>query len=286
MFKYALSKYALCFSLFCVFLFPLNAETQEKQQDINISPALIFHNMGRNMLHSVTYNYGLNFGGAALGTWGFVATGLDWEWRNVCYNNQWLPSMGLPLLFAGYIVPVITPIPVYLAGRHLSDTKLQITAVALAQSLALSQITQVSLKMLTGRSIPGVISGVSYEPKHFRDPRTDDFSGEFNWFTFNFYDGWPSGHVVSAFSAAACIAEIYDDKTLLKVGVYTYAFLMGFSVAANAHWASESFAGALMGYAIGKTVGKSFNKLLGKNDEPEKVSPFFTANTVGVLIRI
>ena len=271
----------------------LNAEVAEVIEDDSdfaaksvVSPFLVFHDIGWNALDSLTYNYGMNFIGAGLGTWAFIETGLDWNLRNAAYNNNHLANMGLPLLFAGYFVPVITPVSMYLAGRYHSDTKLQITAVAVAQSLILSQITQVSLKMLTGRSVPGIISGVFFEPNHVRDTRENDFSGEFNWFTFNFYDGWPSGHVVSAFSAAAVISEIYDDKPLLKMGVYTYAVLMGVSVAVNAHWVSESVAGALMGYAIGKAVGKNFNRYLGRETKKDAISLLVTHNSVGVNIRI
>ena len=290
-------KYFLCLFYLCLFSFNLNAEAQENEPDfrgesasfspeLKISPFLAFHEIGWNMLHSITYNYGFNFIGAGLGTWGFIETGLDWELRNVAYDYPRLAKSGLPFLFAGYFVPVITPIPLYVAGRYFSDTKMQLTAVALVQALALAQTIHLSFKMITGRAVPGVISDVFFEPMQTRDTRTKDFSGEFNWFTFNFYDGWPSGHVLSAFSAAAVIAEIYDEKPLLKFGVYAYAVAMCFGVAVNAHWASDSFAGALIGYAIGKTVGKSFNKLVGKNPENNKVSPCFSGNTIGVIIRM
>ena len=284
-----MKRYILCFSFLFLVLFHLSGEAIENETDFSggiISPLLVFHDIGWNALGSLTYNYGANFIGAGLGTWAFIETGLDWEWRNFAYNNAHLANAGLPMLFAGYVVPVIAPVSMYLTGRYLSDTKLQITAVAVAQSLVLSQITQVSLKMLTGRSVPGIISGVFFEPNHTRDDRENDFSDEFNWFTFNFYDGWPSGHVVSAFSAAAVISEIYDDKPVLKIGVYSYAVLMGIGVAVNAHWASESVAGALMGYAIGKSVGRSFNRYLGKDKRKDVVSFFVTPNTAGMMIRI
>ena len=98
-------------------------------------------------------------------------------------------------------------------------------------------------------------------------------------------DGWPSGHTACAFSAAAVICELYEDKPLLKVGVYTYAILMGIGVALNAHWASDSIAGALIGYAVGKTVGRSFKQLLGESEKPDTIVPYFTGNSVGVIIR-
>ena len=276
-------KYILFFSLMLIFLGRINGETIDQKEESPISLGTVFHELGWNMLHSVTYNYGANFAGAALGTWAFIETGIDWRWRNVAYNNDWLANAGLPLLFAGYIVPVLTPIPVYLAGRYLSDEKLQVTAMALVQALLITQSFHVPLKLITGRSMAGIISGVFFEPGNSRDYREDDFSGEFKWFKFDLMDGWPSGHAACAFSAAAVISEIYKDNLLLKAGLYTYAALMGFSVAVNAHWASDSVAGALMGYAIGKTVGRSFNKLLNNNNSKDKISFYVTPNSIGVI---
>jgi membrane-associated phospholipid phosphatase len=275
-------KFFLCFSLASLFLFQLNAETTEN----SVSPDLVFHDIGRNMLNSVACNYGLNFIGAGLGTWGFIETGLDWKWRNAAYNNAWLANAGLPFLFSGYWLPVAVPISVYLAGRRLSDTKLQITAFALVQAFAITQAFHVPLKLITGRSIPGIISGVFFEPNNFRDNRRNDFSGEFNWFKFDLLDGWPSGHAACAFSAAAVIAEIYYDKPLLKAGVYAAAALMGFGVAVNAHWASDSVAGALLGYAVGKTVGKSFSRLLGKTKGTGDLAFYISPSTVVMNISL
>ena len=292
-------KYILCFSLLFLFLFRMYAEPADLPgQPSNfaekpagspggaVSPALVFHDLGWNILKSVTYNYGLNFAGAGLGTWGFIGTGLDWKWRNVAYNNAWLVNLGLPLQFAGYLVPILTPLSVYLAGRFYSDEKMQITAVALFQAFLVTQTFHLPLKIITGRSMPGILSGVFFEPNNTRLDRKDDFSGEFNWFAFDLWDGWPSGHTACAFSAAAVISEMYPDKTLLKIGMYAYAFAMGFCVSVNTHWASDSIAGALIGYAAGRTVGKSFRQLSGKTESADNISPYFTGNSAGVIIRM
>jgi len=260
-----------------------SADFPEEESRV-ISPVLVFHEFGRNVLGSITYNYGLNFLGAGASTWASIETGLDWSWRNAAYNSAWLPGAGLPLLFAGYLVPVVTPLAAYLAGIKLSDSRLQIVALGLGQSFLITQTFHIPLKMITGRSVPGIISDVFFEPGSTRDRRTNDFSGEFDWFTLSFYDGWPSGHTACAFSAAAFIAEIYDDRPMLKLGVYAYAVLMGLSVSVNAHWVSDSIAGALYGYAVGKAVGRSYARLLGKNQDKSKVSLYCTLNTIGAVI--
>jgi membrane-associated phospholipid phosphatase len=255
-----------------------------KTHDGIVPLSLVFHNIGWNTLHSITYNYGLNFIGAGVGTWVFVETGLDWKWRNVAYENDWLSSTGIPGLYVGYVVPGLAPAAAYIIGLVLKDEKLQITGLALAQSFILTFGIQSILKMSTGRALPGIVN----ELDHTRSSRTDDFSGEFSWFNMNFIGGWPSGHTANAFMAAATVSEIYHDNLWLKIGVYTYASLIGFGKSVSVHWASEVFAGALIGYAIGKTVGRSYRKLLENNENIEAVTVtlYGSYNTLGVIIRL
>jgi membrane-associated phospholipid phosphatase len=191
-----------------------------------------------------------------------------------------MSNLGRPGLDIGYIVPAITPVIIYTSGRFIKNEKLQITGLALTQSLILTLAIQSPLKMITGRALPGIVS----ELDHTRSLRTDNFSGEFDWFGMNFIGGWPSGHTANAFAAAATIAEIYNDNIPLNIAVYSYAALIGLGVTLDVHWASEALAGALIGYAIGKTVGRDFNKLLNKNKEKDDTSLYFTSNSVGIRI--
>jgi membrane-associated phospholipid phosphatase len=244
--------------------------------------SLVFYNIGWNVLHSFTYNYGLNFIGAGLGTWTFIETGIDWKWRNIVYNNTWLSNSGRPGLYIGYIIPALTPIMTYTIGRFTHDEKLQITGMALVQTLILTLAIQAPLKMITGRTLPGIVT----ELDHKRNSRIDNFSNEFNWFNNNFIGGWPSGHTANAFAAAATISEIYNDNLWLKIGFFSYAALIGFGVTLDVHWASEALAGAFIGYAIGKTVGKSFRKLLENNENDNRFSFYITPDDVGIMIKL
>jgi membrane-associated phospholipid phosphatase len=242
----------------------------------------LFHNIGWNILHSITYNYGLNFIGAGLGTWVAIASGLDWQWNRLAYNNKWMPMIGEYANYIGYGVPFLTPVAFYLTGFFIKNKKLQITGLALTQSLFLTVLIQTPMKIITGRRWPGIVDGWD-SPLSRRSDRTEDYSGEFNWFKLDAIGGWPSGHTANAFSAAATIAQIYHDNVLLKVMVYTYASLLGLGMSIYDHWASDVFAGALIGYAIGKTVGRSYRNLIeGKED---KIRFYATSNSLGVIVR-
>ena len=279
-----MKKNILCFVFMiflCVCIFA------EDNNDISPpSLSLIFHNIGWNTLNSFTYNYGMNFIGAGLGTWAFIETGIDWKWRNIAYNNTWLSDLGRPGLYVGYAVPVLAPILTYTLGRFTNDEKLQITGMALVQTLILSLAIQTPLKMVTGRALPGIVT----ELDHTRNPRTDNFSNEFNLFNMNPIGGWPSGHTLNSFSAAATISEIYYENIWLKVGVFSYAALISFGVTLDVHWASEALAGALIGYAIGSSVGKNYKKLLenktNKNLIVNNVSFYFYQNNIGIIIKL
>ena len=280
--KKSILVFCLIFSLYTN-LYGQTKEAEYSASFNNVPLNLVFHNIGWNFLDSVTYNYGLNFIGAGVGTWGAIETGADLRWRNIAYNNSTLANSGLSALYIGYVVPAITPAALYLIGRNNQDEKMQVAALALTQSLILTLSIQTPLKMVTGREEPGIVNVLNH---HRRGHSTDDYSRKFDWFNMDPIKGWPSGHTANAFSAAATITEIYKDNLWLKIGAYSYATLIGFGMSVNVHWGSEAFAGALIGYAIGKTVGRSFNRLLLEEDEPDNnVSLLFIPSGIGVVMR-
>jgi hypothetical protein len=246
---------------------------------------MIFHDIGWNFLHSVAYNYGANFIGAGLSTWGLIESGIDWQWNRLAYNNRALAYSGMPTVYMGYFVPGLAPLAFYIAGALIKDKRAQITGLALTQSLILGVSIKASMKMITGRAMPGIVT----ELDQVRYTRTDDFSKEFDWFNMKYVAGWPSGHVVNAFAAAATIAEIYDDYGWVKAAAYVYAALITVGCSVNVHWLSDNVAAALIGYAIGKTVGKNFSKLAYNNriarEKDIRVSFNFGLNTVGLALQ-
>jgi len=269
-----------------ILLTPIFGQEIDEQTDETdyapVSLLTVFHNIGRNTLRSITYNYGANMIGAGMGTLIFIQSELDWKWNRLAYNNEWMPQTGNYFNYIGYAVPALTPIALYITGRAVKDEKLQITGLALTQSLALTMAIQTPLKIITGRTWPGIVNGWD-SPLSKRSDRTDDYSDEFNWFNLDAIGGWPSGHTANAFAAAATIAHIYHDNTALKVAVYSYASLIGLGMSIYDHWASDILAGALIGYAVGATVGKSFRSLTEKKDQ--KLTFFMTHNAVSVIIR-
>jgi len=279
-----MKKFGFFLLIFFLLLFHLYGESAEIEK--SDSPH-IFHNFGWNLLNSFAYNYGANFAVAGLGTWGMIETGLDWRWRNTVYDNEWLSTyIGGPVMTIGVIVPAFSPLIFLVSGRMLKNERLVIAATALAQTVLLTLTIQSPIKMITDRGDPALVNNMFYK----RIKGEDDLSRNFEWFSMDFINGWPSGHTANAFSAAATIAEIYHDKFWVKAAAYTYAAFIGFGTTTHAHWASDAIAGALMGYAIGKTVGRSYRKFLDNDGDnaPDAllVSIYCTPHSAGVVIRL
>ncbi len=82
---------------------------------------------------------------------------------------------------------------------------------------------------------------------------------------------------------ATTLMELYPDNRSVKIGALLYASMVGIGVSTNIHWFSDAVTGALMGYSIGKSVGRSFKGEMDKTDN--LVSFSFALNpTIGTLI--
>lgn len=75
------------------------------------------------------------------------------------------------------------------------------------------------------------------------------------------FDAFPSGHTATAFSIATVFAMQYKDKPTVPIISYSAATLVGISrLTEHEHWASDVFAGALLGYLCGRQVVSHYNK--------------------------
>ena len=75
------------------------------------------------------------------------------------------------------------------------------------------------------------------------------------------FDAFPSGHTATAFSIATVFALQYKDRPAIPIISYSAATLVGISrLTEHEHWASDVFAGALLGYLCGKQEVSHYNK--------------------------
>ncbi len=257
-------------------LLSANSPAQSASADSSLIPiTTVFHEMDRNLLGSFTVNYGLNYIVGSAASYGLVESGFDWRWYRNAIDHPWISRTGRISVVTGPLVSVGLPLGLYLYGRSERDPKLQITGLALGQAAINAAVITSVLKAFTGR----------VGPQH--KSQTTDYSREFR-FGFlrgGIYQGWPSSHTAAAFSMATTLMELYPDNTAIKIGGLTYASLIGLGVSTNIHWFSDAVAGALIGYAIGSTVGSSYRSLLTHSADEQSFNFIITPAGVTLTFR-
>ncbi len=102
-------------------------------------------------------------------------------------------------------------------------------------------------------------AGTAFVMKHISHrPRPDQLFVSTQWYgpfkSFEF-DAFPSGHAMRAFAVATVLAGYYNDKPLLGAGLYGLAALTSYGrLTSGSHWPSDVFAGAAIGYLIGRGI--------------------------------
>ena len=167
----------------------------------------------------------------------------DSDIKNFVQRNQSSAGGSLASIGNAFGNPSYTLPPLglfYLYGHFADDPKARQTSLLAAESIAISALFSVSLKLLAQR------------PR----PQTGESSG--NWYGPRLNAGdmsFPSGHSTAAFSLASVLAEEYGANPYVPPIAYGLASLTAFArVYDNKHWASDVFFGGAIGYFVGKTV--------------------------------
>jgi membrane-associated phospholipid phosphatase len=153
-------------------------------------------------------------------------------------------------------------------GLIFKSNKVKTTTLLATQSYLAAGAMESMVKFLTGRQRPyGVDDSQPNANLIFRGPSNNSLVSSF-----------PSGHTTAAFSAATVFAEEYHDQILIPTIAYTAATLVGVSrITQNAHWITDVFAGAALGYVTGKQVVYNYHRYarLQQQGGKKKMSFFF-----------
>jgi membrane-associated phospholipid phosphatase len=145
-------------------------------------------------------------------------------------------SLGMAIVPASFLV----------AGMARHDTYAQHTALLAAEAFADSEILSTIIKDGTHRVRPSDL------------PLTANYSD--TWFEarnsiLGKHSGFPSGHAIAAFSIATVFARRYRQHRWVPWVSYGLASLVVFSrLPLQAHFPSDVFAGAALGYFISRGV--------------------------------
>lgn len=251
------------------------AASEGGEDSVLVPVTTVFDGIGRNTLGSFEYNYGLNYFVAAAGTYGIVESGFDWRWYRNAQDHPWIPNAGFVAVGVGPLVSFFAPLGLYLYGRSKEDDELQMTGLALGQAAILGVVVSSAMKAFTGRVAPDEHNNLIDNSREFR----------FGFLRGGIFHGWPSSHTCTAFAMAVTLTRLYPDNSTIKIASLTYASLIGLGVSTNIHWFSEAFAGALVGYAIGASVGDGFWNLMRGESKNHSCNIHITPAGVGLTYR-
>ena len=161
--------------------------------------------------------------------------------RNRTEGTQWVSKyIAEPIGSGLYTLPALGLL--YGSGWVFDNKKSRHVALQATKAWLLTGGATVVLKQLTHRQRPD--EGSVSDPYFWKGPYalTSDNTS------------FPSGHTSTAFAVATVIACNYDEWWIDALS-YSMATLAGLSrVHDNKHWASDVFAGALLGWWVGKSI--------------------------------
>ena len=205
------------------------------------------------------------YGSAAVGTIYLVNSDLD-ERINSYYqrDNPWSRETQMAFLNWGNFIQAVPHSAIFIYGYFGDDNKLAAAGAAGLQAMGISGAMVLSLKWVSGRPRP------VYNNFTNSTPRDKEFNFNIlqqSWDSDRWR--WPSGHTSSSFTAAAAFAGFYHDNIYVALIAYPLATLMGYAmIVGQFHWASDVFAGALIGQAVGYTVGRNFRRMYEARQNP------------------
>jgi membrane-associated phospholipid phosphatase len=221
--------------------------------------------LGRAFLSNNVFLYA----GAVLTTGAMAQSGLDHSVRVAVQNHVASPGYGDEAFYGGYLVPALTAPVIYVVGLAAGDERTTGAGSAALQALAVTLATTGLLKWSTGRAYP--LNG--------GDPAaTDRLEHPGFARTFAPFQGgllaWPSGHTSGTISVVAALTAYAPEQPLIPLVGYPLVAAIGFGmIVGDRHWTSDVLAGALIGHAIGWSVGASFRaRARGDHDTPLRIT--------------
>lgn len=213
--------------------------------------------LGANFANAMTGSNLLLHGSAVATTFALSASGEDWHVRVNTARHAEVPVWGDAAYWGGYALPIGLGPALWAAGMAAADRELAASGAAATQAAWMAMAVTAMLKWATGRPFPN--HGV-----HPDDPaRLDhpEYAREFNFLQTDLSKGWawPSGHASTSFAMAAAVTAVSPNRTWIPFVAYPAAAAIGLGmINGQHHWTSDVVAGALIGQAIGWSVGRGF----------------------------
>jgi membrane-associated phospholipid phosphatase len=172
-------------------------------------------------------------------------------------------AFGQTAFIVGGGAPIVVPLSLYLGGLATGSSELATAGAAALQAAAVQVVIVTTLKWLTDRAGPypdGDPNRRRSTSRVFHDSRDP---ADFNFNPFDISGGlrWPSGHAASNFAIVSALVAFYPNEPWLIAVGYPLALAIGIGmIEGDYHWLSDVVAGALIGHAIGWSIGRNFRK--------------------------
>jgi membrane-associated phospholipid phosphatase len=144
-----------------------------------------------------------------------------------------------------------------------NDKRAQVTTLLATQALITSGIWTKIGKLIAGRERPSAsyVNSRDAGGEWYGLMNSLDYYQDYHAVPGSSYDAFPSGHTSTVFSIATVFAKMYRDKPAIPVIAYSAASLVGLSrLTEHAHWMSDVFVGAALGYLCGSQVVSNYRK--------------------------
>lgn len=139
-------------------------------------------------------------------------------------------------------------------GFIFKNPKLRTTTALATQAYITSTFWSTLFKTLSGRLRP-------HDTDAGSTMNISTFHGPFYSLPYGGNSAFPSGHTTLAFAAARVYAMEYKNIPAIPIISYGVAGLISFSrIIENRHWATDVFAGALLGFACGTQVVNNYHR--------------------------
>jgi membrane-associated phospholipid phosphatase len=224
-----------------------------------------FDRLGCNLVDTAAPQNLLLYGAAILSTVELSATGADHDVRVAFERYAESPGFSDATVAIGYIGLPAIGAALYGTGLVRSDRRLEGAGAAALQAMSVTFAATVLLKVATGRPYP----------QHGGDPTSPDRLQHPEW--AREWNGprstntaWPSGHTSVAVSLASSLTSYWIDALWVGALAYPAAGAIAVGVVSGArHWLSDAVAGALLGQAVGWTVGRDFRRMQDARNSPD-----------------
>lgn len=237
-------------------LFPLCLFLAGASHAQNTPPPGVLDHLGTNLAGSFTGQNLAIHAGAIASTYGIVQAGWDYDVHHYFHENPSVGMLGSPSAAAGGLAPILTAASLWTYGKSTDQPEVVVAGNAVAQAVGITFTYHELLKAVTGRPAP---QGVP-------EPEMEDHSKtfRFGFLRGGLFWGWPSGHLSTNTAAVVSLSAFYPESKPISVIKYGWVGYMFYGVVSHnggsMHWFSDAVAGTLMGYAIGRTVGKGFHE--------------------------